>query len=218
MDKIIAPNIVNLWDAKKHDEILSVFQKGSLYMLLLGGVFFINININLNGIFAFLPAGYDEGKWVVLIISIGTLINMASGPNSTILNFSDKYFLGYIWVIIVSILLFVMQLLLLPVLGMIGAAIATCISSVLYNGGLSFFIWKNYRLQPYGKKNILVLFLISCLTLLGSFLPNLSNPLLDIGYRSSLVTGAFLALVYYLKIIPEFHSYIPFLKRPNSSN
>ena len=218
MDKIIAPSIAALWNEKKHQEILDVFQKGSLYMLLLGGFLFMNININLDGIFGFLPAGYEQGKWVVLIVSIGTLINMASGPNGTILYFSDHYLVGLTWIVCVSALLFVLQFIFIPIFGMLGAALATALSAVLYNSGLSFFIYNKFKLQPYGKKNLITMMLIVGATGAGYFLPHIANPFLDICYRSSIVSACFLGLVYHLRIIPEFHRYIPFLSSTKSSD
>ncbi len=46
----------------------------------------------------------------------------------------------------------------------------------------------------------------------GYLIPAVSNPLVSIVLKSGVVTVCYLGLTYYLKLVPEFHKYIPFKK------
>ena len=150
---------------------------------------------------------------VVLLISIGTLINMASGPNGTILYFSEHYKMGVVLFIGLAVLVFALQVILIPMTGINGAAAATALSAVIYNAALSYFIWMKFRLQPFGTKNILTAGLILSCFLISYLLPVLNGPLVNMIFRSTVISGLFLLATYFLNIVPEFHSLLPFHKK-----
>ena len=212
IDKIAASKIAFAWAENKHDEINSIYHKSSLYMLLLGGFLFLNININVSSLFTFLPADYSQGKWVVLIISIGTLFNMATGLNASILFNSEKYRYGAIFLISLAVLVFALQMVLIPRLGIEGAAIATSLSALVYNSMLTITVWKFYRLQPFDRKNLLIAVLIVGCFLFNYILPQLENRYFDIILHSLVISSIYFLAVYKLKIIPEFHKYLPWEK------
>jgi O-antigen/teichoic acid export membrane protein len=212
IDKIAASRISYAWADNKKDEIYSIYHKSSLYLLLLGGLLFLNININIEDLLTFLPADYSGGDNVVLIISIGTLFNMATGLNASILFNSDKYRYGAVFLIILAVMVFGLQMLLIPLLGLEGAAVATSLSALLYNMMLTFTVWKFFRLQPFDRKNIRIAVLIVLCFLIHLLIPRLENPFVSILVRSLIISGLYLVAVYLLRIVPEFHKYLPWHK------
>ena len=209
IDKIAASRISFAWADNKRDEIYSIYHKSSLYMLLIGGFLFLNININMDSLLTFLPEDYAQGRWVVLIISIGTLFNMATGLNASILFNSDKYRYGAVFLILLAIMVFVLQMIMIPRLGIEGAAMATSLSALLYNTMLTLTVWKFFRLQPFDKKNIKIAILILVCFLLHLLFPEIENPYLSIFLRSLVISAVYILVVYKLRIVAEFHKYIP---------
>jgi O-antigen/teichoic acid export membrane protein len=208
IDKIAASRISFAWADNKRDEIYSIYHKSSLYMLLAGGFLFLNININIESLFTFLPGDYSEGKWVVLIISIGTLFNMATGLNGSILFNSDKYRYGAFYLICLAFIAFALQMMLIPRMGLEGAAIATSTSALIYNTLLTVTVWKFFRLQPFDKKNLKIAALITGCFFLDLIIPHLDNKNLDIAMHSAIISAVYIIVVYNIRVFPEMNKFL----------
>lgn len=212
-DKIAAARIAFAWAENKRDEINAIYHKSSLYMFLTGGLLFLLINLNIHTLLTFLPQGYQQGEWVVMIISLGTLFNMATGFNTAILFNSDKYRFGAVFLVSLAVIILLLQMLLIPLLGLKGAALATAGASFIYNGMLFISVWKFFGLQPFNGKNLKVLLSIVLCFAGVWFIPHVGNPYLDIFIRASLSGILYFCLIYFQKIVPEFHSYLPWGNR-----
>ncbi len=209
-EKIAAAKISFAWSAGDRQQIYNIYHKSSLYMFLIGGFFFLNINTNIHTLLRFLPDEYRQGEMVVLIISVGTLINMATGLNAPILFNSDKYRWGAFFLILLSAIILVLQMIFIPHFGINGAAIATCLASLLYNLMLFVSVYKFFRLQPFDKKNLSVLLVIAALFFGFRLVPHLENYYADILFRSIAISLLYGGLIYLLKVVPEFHGYLRF--------
>ncbi len=209
LERIAGSKISFAWAENDIEQIREIYKKSSLYLLLLGGFLFLIINLNIHTLLKFLPEGYQAGEWVVLIISLGSLYNMATGLNAPVLFNSDKFRYGAFFLILLAVIVLVMQMLLIPLYGIVGAAIATSAAAFVYNTLLLVSVWKFFRLQPFDAKNLRVLFSIligfSCIY----WLPHFDIRALDICFRSLLAFLLYGAFVYYQNIVPEFHKYIP---------
>ena len=58
-------------------------------------------------------------------------------------------------------------------------------------------------MQPFTIASAKLLVLITAIILVGIYLPHLSNALLDILYRGSIVSLAYLGIAYVWKLIPD---------------
>ena len=211
-DRIASSKIAFAWQERNLEEIDSIYRKSSLYMFMIGGFLFVNVNLNIHDLFTFLPAGYESGAYVVMILSTGSLFNMATGLNAAVLFTSEKYRYGAVFLILLAVLVLFLQVLFIPLFGMNGAALATCLASFFYNGLLFWFVHKHFRLQPFERGNLIVLALVISLFAIGWFLPSTGVPLVNILYKSSLISVVYLAVVYFTNIAPEAFDWIPFLK------
>lgn len=209
LEKIAASRISFAWADNNRKEILEIYRKSSLYMLALGGLLFAGININIVNLLSFLPDGYQQGAAVVFIISFGTLVNMATGANAPILFNSDKYKWGAYFLIVLAVVSVLLQMLLIPLLGLNGAAIATVTGYILYNLYMTAVVWKFYGLHPFQKKMFLIVLAIVVCFGIHYLLPPLSNKIFDILYRSAVVTAVYLLLMYRFKILEEYHYLLP---------
>jgi O-antigen/teichoic acid export membrane protein len=202
-DRIASSKIAFAWQEGNMEEIRSIYQKSSLYMFLFGGLLFLNVNLNIDDLLGFLPKGYQDGASVVLILSMGSLFNMATGLNAAVLFTSEKYRYGAWFLIALAIVVVVLQALLIPLWGMNGAAMATCLASFFYNGLLFWFVRKHFGLQPFGRENTLLLLLILVLFSIGYLIPSSGNPLVNILLKGTFVSGLYLGWVYRQNLAPE---------------
>jgi len=208
LERIAGPKIAFAWASNDQEQIREIYKKSSLYLFLMGGFLFLVINLNIHTMLTFLPDGYQQGEWVVLIISFGTLYNMATGLNSPVLFNSDKYRYGALFLIILAIVVFVLQMILIPMFGIAGAALATSLAAFVYNSLTLISVWKFFSLQPFDNKNIKVLFSVGIGFVCIYWLPHLDLRILDIAFRTFLIGLIYGGLIFYLKIVPEFHKYL----------
>lgn len=209
LEKIAASRIAFAWADNNKKEILEIYRKSSLYMMALGGLLFAGININIVNLLSFLPEGYQQGASVVFIISVGTLVNMATGANAPILFNSEKYKWGAYFLILLAAVSVVLQMLLIPMLGLNGAALATVTGYIVYNVYMTAVVWKFYSLHPFQKKMMLVLLTIAVSYGISFLLPSLENKIVDMIYRSAIVTAVYLLMIYRFKILEEYHHLLP---------
>src|SRR5690606_10898250 len=111
----------------------SVYRKSCINQLLIGLLLFIGIWANIDNIFKMLPAGFEVGKYVILFISLGYLIEMSTGLNGVILSTSKYYkydsyfFIALIFITITS------NYFLIPIWGITGSAIASALTLLFFN-------------------------------------------------------------------------------------
>ena len=202
-DRIAASKIAFAWKENNREEINSIYQKSSLYMFMIGGFLFLNVNINIYDLFTFLPEGYDQGAPIVIILSLASLYNMATGLNAAILFNSDKYKLGALFLISLAVIVLALQIILIPWLGMVGAATATALASFIYNSLLFWYVKKHFNLQPFEKENKILLFLIIVLFAVGFLLPSTGYPIINIIYKGIIISSIYIAFVYLKNLTPE---------------
>jgi len=209
LDRIAAPKISFAWNVNDKSQIQEIYHKSSLYLFLFGGFFLINILTNIHTVLQFLPDGFQRGERVVIIFSIGALINMATGVNGSILNTSAKFRYGAFYLILLAILLIGFQVVFIPVFGMIGAALATTSAQIIYNLLVFLTVYKFFKLQPFNIKNLYVLIIIICTCILSYLLPHFGNKFFDIGVRTAVVSLIYFLAVYRMNIVSEFHKHLP---------
>jgi O-antigen/teichoic acid export membrane protein len=127
---------------------------------------------------------------------------MATGVNTALIYYSELYKKGtYLLYLMIGTTL-LLNICLIPVYGIIGAAIGTGVALLMYNVLKFWLIYKHYNLQPFGNYiYVIVLLFLVCL-LVNCFLPHLNDTLLNMIFHSVVVTLIFGFGVIGLKLIP----------------
>ncbi len=202
-DKIATTKIASSLAINDFKEIKEIYYKSSRYMIVLGGLLFLGININIDYLLSFLPQEYWSGNSVVLIISVSAFFNMASGTNTSIIFNSDNYKYGAIILIFLALSAFLFNLIFIPAWGINGAAFATALAALLYNIIKVVFIKLRFNLQPFNIGSVYVLLLIFVCYFINKIIPDSKNKILNIIVHSGIITFAYTLIIYKLKLIPE---------------
>lgn len=203
LSKIADPKISDAISRNDFRLIKEVYYKSTRLLMIIGGLLFIGLFINAHELLSLLPGNYYTGENAMIIISISAFFNMATGINSPIIYYSDKYKQGsfiLIGLIAFSILL---NMLLIPRLGIEGAAIATGASLFIFNFLKTMIIYRAYQLQPFGKYVLIVFLLMGACIAINYFLPQVENKILDITYRSIVISLVYSVGIYLSKIAEE---------------
>lgn len=209
LHRVSVPLVSDFWKHREMEKMQDLYTKFSSVSLVIGLVFFLLIWLNSDPLFSFLPPEFIAGKWIFLFLILGKLFDMYCGLNGSILVTSKKYKYDVYFTLLLIGVVYVLNLLLIPKYGAIGAAISTLIALFLYNSIRLFFVAYHFKMLPFTKGQ-LPLLLLGLLTLLvGSFTIQLStNPIIQLIIQSLIVTTLFLAPLYFLKLENETVGFI----------
>jgi O-antigen/teichoic acid export membrane protein len=177
---------------------------------IIGGLLFILLWANINSIFELMPNGdlYAAGKYVVLFIGLGKLIDVITGINNLILIYSKYYRYMILFVLTLGIITVSGNLILIPILGITGAAIASLSSYFLFNTIVIIFIYRKLKIQPFTAKSLQIFLLIFLAFVINYFLPTLENWFLDSLYRSLILLVIFVGFTYFYKLSEDLNSLV----------
>lgn len=201
--QISLPVIASAWKNNDFQTIQRIYQKTSLNQLIVGAWVLLLILVNIGDLFTLMPKGYiyRQGYYVAVIIGITRFIDMAMGANNEILLHSKYYKFNLLFNVILALLMVGINLVLIPVYKLNGAAIATLSSIIIFNLIRFIFLWWKYKIQPFSPQTLLTL-LVGGIAILGVYLISfLSIPtLLNIAIKSLIISLTFAAGIWYLKL------------------
>lgn len=126
----------------------------ALHQFIVGSFVLFLIWINIDFIFDLLPNGdiYRLGKWAVLFLALGRLINSTLGVTGTALGYSKYYYYSLIFTILLACMSIGLNQWLVPKWDINGGALASVGSySVYYVLLIAFIRWK-IGIQPFSGK------------------------------------------------------------------
>jgi len=171
---ISLPVVSSLYANSDFKGIETIYKKVSVNQFLLGGIIFLLIWINIDGLMEILGEKFGNTTWAFFFLGTGKLFDLLTSTNGQILNISEKYRYNLVLQIVLMVLAIVLNYLLLPVLGINGAALATAISIILYNVIKTLLIFKWYKIHPFSSGLLWAfLFIMAAGFLLSTF--SLSN-------------------------------------------
>ena len=130
----------------------------------------------------------------------------------------SKYFkFNVITILILATLSIILNYLLIPNFGMIGAAYASLISILIFNLIKLIFIKIKMKILPFSNKTIIVIFMGLLTYFLSIYIPNLENSLINILLKSTLISIFYIILIYKFKISPELNKILNRIISPQKS-
>lgn len=214
----IAPSfIAEAFKQKDISKIDHIQYKSCLNQLLVGTAIFLLLWLNIDNVFRILPQEYMLGKYVILFIGLANLISMSGGLSSQIITNSKYYRYNGVYVIIYLFLTVLLNIILIPKLGIKGAALAAMISIFVFNLMKFIFIKKKFDIQPYNLSHLRILLIGVIAYILTALFTYPDHLILNILLKSSLFGVLFILLNYYSRTSEDFieliEKYLPFLRK-----
>ena len=213
LDKVANARISHAWEKNDLENIQDIYYKSSRYLFILGGFLFLMVSLNAEHLFHFLPSNFLVGVPVVGILSLSALFNLMTGSNSAIIFTSEKFTAGAIGLIMVALLNLVLLYTLIPILGIEGAAWATCSASFAYNLFKYLYIWKKFNMQPFDKRTLYIGLAILASYFIVSFIPLFNSNILNILTTSLGVLAVYGVFIWFSKVAEDLKEMVPFFKR-----
>lgn len=208
LQKISSTVLADAWKENNLENIKEIYYKSCINQFIISALVFIGLWGNIDNIFRILPPEFIVGKYVLFYLALANVIDMATGVNGTVISNSKYYrFHTYIMLVLIFLLIFT-NYILIPILGITGAAMASAISVFIFNIARYLFLYIKFKMQPFNFKFIYVI-LISIISYFAVyFIPLFDNLILDIFIRSSIMIMIFSILTIALKISDDINKKI----------
>jgi O-antigen/teichoic acid export membrane protein len=205
MHQIVYPITAKLMHENKHDELNDLYKKTSVNLQLVGGFVMLCIFVNINQLYELVPAEYKGGIPVVFMIGLSKYFDLILGNNNAII-FNTKYYKTVLFLGVgLVVLTVVLNMIFIPMYGIMGSAFATLLSITLYSIAKLIFVVKRLDLYPFTKQTIESLVITAVLFLLFYFWDFPFHPIIAIGLKSILVTLLYVYINYRMVISPEIN-------------
>jgi O-antigen/teichoic acid export membrane protein len=208
MHQIVYPITAKLMHENKHDEMNILYKKTSINLQMVGGYVMLGIFVNINKLYEMVPPEYAGGIMVVFMIGLSKYFDLILGNNNAII-FNTKY---YRTVLLLGVLLVILtiglNMIFIPIYGIIGSAFATLLSITLYSLAKLLFVVKKLNLYPFTKQTLYSMGLTLILFVAFYFWDFPFNPIISIVIKSMLMTFAYVYLNYRFVISVEINQVI----------
>ena len=192
MFQITSPLVARALNDNNEERLLILLKKSSLNLMIVCGIVFLLINLNLNDFYLIIDQeGYASAASVVIIVSIGKFFSMSMGCLNNIIS-NSKYYSYVFWFSISSAILAVaLNYIFIQSHGIIGAAFATLIVIVFINLCKIVLVAVLFKIHPYSKKSLGIFISVLLIYGLVYWIPTLVHPIVSIVARSALIVGLF---------------------------
>jgi len=210
LSAISGPMIARYIEKEDLTELNSLYRKSSLNMTIIGIGIFLLIWTILPYIFDIMPNSEDmrEGTYVVFFLGLSQVWDMMTGVNNEIIYYSKYYRFNLFLTLFLAATNTVANLILIPQYGMIGAAIATCLSFFLYNLAKYIFIYIKFGFQPLSSRIIPVVAFGMGTWILCAWLPVMETPVITLIYKGALFSLLYGLAIWKFNISPDINQWI----------
>lgn len=128
-----SPHMAHLWHLGEIERASRIFGSANRWIMYLSMPAFILLLVFPRDLLGFFGAAFVAGSAVTVILAVGQMINAAAGPCGIVLNMSGRVTLSMIDNVAVLIANIALNLWLIPLYGIVGAATAWSLSLALVN-------------------------------------------------------------------------------------
>ena len=205
MMQIIYPVTAQLLNENKFDELNVLYKKSAINLQVFGGLIMLGIFLNCKELYQLIPQEYSGGIAVVFLIGLSKFYDMIIGNNAAII-LNTKYYRWFLFFgIVLVVSMIVLYMILIPIYGIVGAALATLIAVFIYNTIKVLFVFWKMNLFPFTLKTVYSIGIITLVFLMFYFWDFEFHPILNIVLKSILIISVYGLLNYKLKISVEMN-------------
>ncbi len=222
---VAAPLIAQAWSENRMEDVRKLYRQTSLNLTLFGGVVCLLILINVSDVVLIFPKAFQDIQWVVVFIALTKLISVIFSLNGYIISVSPYFRYNFYFNLALVAITFLTNYWLIPLYGINGAALATLVSMILFNGMRFVFLLLRYRMHPFTWNHLLALSILAFSGAIAWFLdpstfewgwelqiraliPQAVQFLWSMTLRSAVAMAIFIPLVLWLKPSREFHEFL----------
>mgnify|MGYP000147274845 CR=1 FL=1 len=205
---IVQPIISKLIHEQKWNELKDVVNKGSINQVLIGMAILLGLWFNADSIFELMPNGeiYKAGKFVILILGAGKLIELSSILSGVVINNSHFYRWNLMTTSVCLFTIFLTYHLAVPLWAINGTALGVTVGYLTYAILNNLVVYKYYKMHWLNITWVKIAFVFIAMLLVNYFVPHFANVWLNIFVRSVALISLFAGLVFGLKLSEDLNT------------
>ncbi|MCB0738401.1 MAG: polysaccharide biosynthesis C-terminal domain-containing protein [Bacteroidetes bacterium] len=203
--QIASPIVADAFKRNDMKQLADIYNKTSTTQLVAGLFIFCIVVLNLPSLLLVMKSDFAQAEYVVYLMGITRIFDMASGMNNRLIMESKYYRATLVFNLILMVLVILTNWWFIPIYGITGAALASAISVMIIILAKIVFVYRVFGFNPYDFDTVKSV--IVAVIALGAiyFLPIIGNVFVDIGYRTTLFVPLYIILVYKLKISEDIN-------------
>ena len=196
--------IAEYWKEGDMAKMADFYRRSTRINTLLGCYLALGIGLNLDFIYGLIHRPeYAVGTTAVLLLLAGRLVDGIAGVNGIIVATSPRYRFDLVFNISLATAVVALNWVLIPRLGLAGAALAYCVALVSINAARTWFVWRTYGLQPFDGRIVRILLVAAGAGLAAGLMPDTGHPWLTLLLRGGVLTVLYAAGVLLTGTAPE---------------
>ena len=203
--KIATVLIADGWKENNLKKIDEIYNKSNIILSIIALLMFLGLWLNIDNVFEIVGSEYLEGKYVIFFVGLSNVSEMATSVTQYIINNSKYYKVNTALLVLFIIMLIVSNALLISSNGIVGCAVATFFSRIVYNFLSWLFLYRKFGFQPFNLKYILLIFISLISFGIAWIIPQFSNFMIDMIVRSSVFVLLFGTGVLSTKLSPDIN-------------
>jgi O-antigen/teichoic acid export membrane protein len=209
MFQIISPLVSKAINSDDKIYLTRLLKKSSNNLFLVSGMLFLLINLNLTDFYIFVnQPTYAVAIGVVSLVSIGKLYSMSIGCLNNIIS-NSKFYPYIFWFSILSaVIAVVLNFILIPGYGILGAAYATLFVIIFINTLKLILIAYGLKIHPYSVESIKILLIIIVVFFIVKEINLNYSSFLNLSIRSILIIVLYSFLSHLLGLLSDVNSQV----------
>ncbi|MGM9837703.1 MAG: lipopolysaccharide biosynthesis protein [Paludibacteraceae bacterium] len=211
---IASPQLARAIKEQNREETSHLVQQICNNLLLIGGIIFLLIWLNIDLIFYLLPNGetYAVARTTVLLLGLTQLLIASCSIALTTISYSRFYAFSLLFSLLLTVASLLLNNYLIPIYGMNGAAISNLASYTLYFAFALLILRTTCKISLFNRQTACIILLIGCVLLLNylwnSYLPMIGNVWLSSLLRTAVLLGIATVTAWKKRLSPELYQTI----------
>ncbi|QKG52781.1 lipopolysaccharide biosynthesis protein [Hymenobacter sp. BRD67] len=202
--KTAYPLIAEYWKEGATAKMLDFYRRTTRLTTALGAYLALGIALNLPFIYSLIHRPeYAAGTVAVLLLLAGRLTDGITGVNGIIVVTSPRYRYDLLFNVGLSVGIIGLNYLLIPRLGLTGAAISNALALAGINLARTWFVWRSFGWQPFDLRILYILLLASGAAAAAWALPAPNNIYFTLCLRGGVLTLLYGAGLLATGVVPE---------------
>jgi len=208
MHQITYPLTAELMNLGNVEGLEKLYKKSSLTLFIASGILFVLIILNLNDLYLMLPENYRNGFTIVFLIGLAKVMDSILGNINSILYNSEYYKTVLVFGVCLAALTILLNYLLIPKMGLEGAALASFVSIFIFNLVKVAFVKMKFGIMPFTSATFKVFATLVLLAVLFDLLQFQFHPIVNIGLKSLLVVVMYVGILYRFNISEDVTGFL----------
>ncbi|WP_421802833.1 lipopolysaccharide biosynthesis protein [Flagellimonas sp.] len=208
MHQITYPLTAELLNTNNAVGLDKLYKKTSLTLFIASGILFVLIILNLNDLYLMLPENYRNGFAIVFLIGLAKVMDSLLGNINSILYNSKYYRTVLVFGVCLAALTILLNYILIPKMGLEGAALASFVSIFIFNLVKLIFVKLKFGILPFTSATFKVFSTLVLLAVLFDLLQFQFHPIINIALKSLLIVVMYVGILYRFNISEDVTGFL----------